>query len=407
MRLMMPVIGIAMVVVAAAIVFTFKIVWDDYAYNQRLVSIEVTAPDGWEVVPYETAHGEAIVNEALAARDTPATTTQGLLRQLADISVDEHKGAVWTFANAEELVVVNMVYGPHRPKRNSIFAQMKLASAGAPKPNLDIEVATVAGRPLILKPRISNVPGAEFPEPVNYRRFNMSFGDEEIDEVLNIAVLTNSSDAAVASALMGINLERANGLLPMPDPTVDAEAGIVTPDQQPLSSALPEPSVAYKALELLVSGRDFGTPWTEALQRVKAGEIADWDAFILAYPDSIEEAPFELLTLLNDGSEEISARSFAATMIDSGREWNAHEHYILTKVVDLESAQSDFEEYMSGDYDIADEVMALIARLPETRATAPSETPDVNARPAVSTGFGQSSQCRIENGVRRCSVGGN
>ncbi|WP_106745169.1 hypothetical protein [Yoonia maritima] len=406
MRFSLALIGVAMVVVAAAIVFTFKIVWDDYVYNQRLVSVEVTAPDGWKVASYLPQHGESIVAESSAPRDAPATTTQRLLRHYADISEDVTAGAVWTFTRDDERVVLSLVFGPHQPpSQGNIFSQMRRASAGSPKPNLDVEVATVAGAPLILKPRTSSVPGEAFPEPVNYRLFTMRLGDEEIDEVLDIKVLTDSTDAAVAAAIMGVDLERANQLLPTPDPNFAISLGIVS--DTPLATSVPEPTVAYRAAEMLENGHDYGAPWNEALRRVKTGEIADWVAMTAAYPDQIQDAPFELLTVLDDGSEENTARYFASAMIDSGRDWNDHEYYILTKVADITTAQSDLAAYLSGDYEVAAEVLALIAGLPETRAVESTSTADVNARPSVSSGFGQSSRCRIENGVRRCSVGGN
>lgn len=406
MRFSLALIGVAMVVVAAAIVFTFKIVWDDYVYNQRLISVEVTAPDGWNVVPYLPEHGETIVAEAVAPRDAPATTTQRLLRDYADVSENVTKGAVWTFVREDERIVLSLAFGPHRPpNQGNIFSQMRRASAGPPKPNLDAEIAMVAGAPLILKPRTSSVPGAAFPEPVNYRRFTMRLGDEAIDEVLDIKVLTNSTDAAVATAIMGVDLERANQLLPAPDPNVSVSLGIVS--DAPLATSVPEPTIAYRAAEMLENGRDYGVPWTEALQRVKSGEIMDWTTLNAEYPDQIHDAPFELLTVLDNGTEENTARYFASAMIESGRDWNDHEYYILTKVADIETAQSDLADYLTGDYEVAPEVLALIAGLPETRVVESISTADVNARPSVSSGFGQSSRCRIENGVRRCSVGGN
>ncbi|KJZ20794.1 hypothetical protein [Loktanella sp. S4079] len=405
MRLMMLAIGVAMVAVAAAIVFTFKIVWDDYVYNQQLVSVEVSAPAGWQVVPYETRHGEAIVVETLAPRDQPASTTQRYLRQFADLSADPHKGAAWTFAQGEELVALTMSFGPQARKAGgSVFDQLRAANA-TPAPVVDVSVATIAGQTLKVKPRLSDIPGEEFPQPVLYRRFAYQIGDPEVDKVLNLSVLTNSSDAAVAQAIASVDLTRANALLPTPDPDLDQSAGIVSAMDGGLLTVAPEPTVAYRALMLLQGGRDFGEPWTEAILKVQNGQITNWDEFAAAYPDSLDDAPYELLNLVTGGSEEVSARYFAGAMLGSGRQWNDHEHYILTKVSQLESAQSDFWEYMSGDYDVAPEVLALIMRLPEERTEPEADAPEVRSRPAVSNGFGQSSQCRMEGGVRRCTVG--
>lgn len=406
MRLMMPLIGLLMLVVAAAIVFTFKIVWDEHVFQQRLVSIEVTAPDGWEVVPYVTAHGEAIVAEPLAAPDAPATTTQRILRALDTVNADVTKGAVWSFVNGDEIVVLKLAFGPHRPVGNSIFDQLSQASAGEPAPNLDIDIATIHGINVVAKPRTSDVPGSDRAEPVSYRRYAMRLGDEEIDEVLDITLLSNSSDAAVANVLMHIDLDRANGLLPTPDPNFAQNSGIVTPDQQPLATTPPLPTIAYIAAGMLADGANLGDPWMDVLARVASAEITDWDHLIALYPDQIADIPLPLFELLDNGSQENAARYFAARLRKSDRTWNDHEHYILGKIVNPESTQADFADYLTGNPDVADDVMALILQLPvsDTVVAVPVETSTgTQGRNTIL----QSEQCRTENGVRRCTVGGN
>jgi hypothetical protein len=410
MRLMMPLVGLLMLVVASAIVFTFKIVWDEHVFQQRLVSIEVTAPDGWDAVPYETAHGEAIVDEALAAADGPATTTQRILRGLESVSNDATKGAVWSFLNGQEIVVMRMEFGPHRPPRNSIFAQLSQASAGAPPPNLDVDVATIHGISLIAKPRISMTPGSDVSVPVNYRRFQMRFGDQEIDEVLDVTIATNASDAAVANALMHVDFARAHGLLPTPDPAFDQSAGIASLDQQPLATTPPAPSLAYVAAGMVESSDDLGDPWMDVLARIKSAEIASWEDLIALYPDEVAQIPLPLFELLDNGSSENAARYFAARMRASDRTWNDHEHYILGKIVSPESSQADLADYLTGSRDVADDVIALILQLP---AAGPDAEPDAGPETGQATGTQgantiiQSEQCRTENGIRRCTVDGN
>ncbi|MCG3266802.1 hypothetical protein [Yoonia sp. I 8.24] len=410
MRLMMPLIGLLMLVVAAAIVFTFKIVWDEHVFQQRLVSIEVSAPDGWEAVPYETSHGEAIVGEPLTASDAPATTTQRILRGLDDVNGDPLKGAVWSFLNGQESVVMRMEFAPHRPPRNNILAQMSQASAGPPPPNLDVDVATIHGITLIVKPRVSTTPDSDIPEPVNYRRFQMRFGDQEIDEVLDVTVTTNASDAAVVNALMQVDFARAHGLLDTPDPAFDQSSGVVTPDQQPLASTAPPPSLAFVAAGMLENGEDLGEPWMDVLARIKADEIADWESLIALYPDDIAQIPLPLFELLDDGSQENAARYFAARMRASDRTWNDHEHYILGKIINPESSQADLADYLTGSPDVADDVIALILQLPETGAEAAIDTGPETGQATGTQGANtilQSENCRIENGIRRCTVDGN
>ena len=406
MRLLMPLVGLLMLVVAAAIVFTFKIVWDEHVFQQRLVSIAVAAPDGWEVVPYETAHGETVVGEPLAAPDAPATTTQRLLRRFDALNGDPTKGAVWSVISGDEIVVLQMAFGPHRPVGNSIFDQLSLASAGEPKPNLDVDIATVRGITLIAKPRVSEVPGSDLAIPVKYRRFAMRLGDEEIDEVLDITLISNSSDAAVAAVLMNVDLERANGLLPTPDPNFVRESGIETPGQTPLATTPPVPTIAYIAAEMIADGVDLGDPWVDALARVRSAEITNWESLIALYPDQSAAVPMPLFELLDDGNQESEARYLAARLRNSDRVWNDHEHYILGKIVNPDSTQADFADYLTGNPDVADDVMALILKLPIEGVAAAVPVETSHGTQGTNTLL-QSEQCRTENGIRRCTVGGN
>lgn len=403
MRLLLPILGALIVVIAGAIVLTFKIALDDYVLRQSLASVEVSAPEGWVVVPFALVHAEAIVNEPLTSREVAATTTQKILRSYSDIAAENADGAIWTFARGEELVIVGIALGPHKPERNNIFTQMRLASAGPAQPDLSIEIAQVMGVPLIMAPRVSYVPGATFPEPVDYRYFTARLGDQTVDEVIDFKVLTNSSDAAVAAAVAGFDFAAANSRLPTPDPTLDVSAGIVTPDGTPLATAAPRSTPAYRAAQLLGSRTDFARPWRQALVQIKTGEIDSWDALSAAYPDEMENVPFELLSVFEVGSDENAARYFASMMIESGRSWNDHEYYILGKVSDLDTTQSDLKDYLTGGYDVAPEVIALIARLPEA-PNAAEQSSETGAR-ATPSSFGQTSRCRIENGVRRCTLG--
>jgi hypothetical protein len=407
MRLMMPIIWLLMLVVAAAIVFVFKIVWDEHVFQQRLVSIEISAPEGWDAVPYETAHGEAIVGEPLAAADAPATTTQSILRGLDAVNADATKGAVRSFIHGDEIIAMRMVFGAHKPKAgDSIFDQLSQAAAGEPEPSRDVEVAKIHGIALMVQPRISEVPGSDRSEPVNYRRFFMRFGDQEIDEVLNVTLISNASDAAVVDALMQVDFTRANGLLPTPDPAFTQSAGIVTPEQQPLATMLPPPSRGFVAAEMLAHGDDLGDPWMGVLEQIKYAEIADWGSLTALYPDEIAQIPMPLFELLDDGSSEDAARYYAARMRASDRTWNDHEHYILGKIVNPESTRADLAEYLDGTPDVADDVMALILQLPdaETATAVPVET---STGTQGANTILQAGECRTENGIRSCTVGDN
>ena len=404
MRLLIG-MGVGMVVVAAAILVLFKGFMDDYVTARSLTSVTVTAPDNWVVAPYKPADGLGITQTHVVSSDGPVDTTGRILAQFDAASSDPIAGAAWTFARGDKMVAVAMTFGEHRPRKVGIAEELGLS----PKPSTqspNVLVATVSGVPFFVTPRISKTPDPASAEPVLYRHFIGTIGDQEIGEVVDIAVLTNGSDADVAGALRGINMEEANDRLPNPWPDISMAAGIETPDQMPLSQTPPPPSFGYRAAELLRGNDAFDPPWQEALERIKSGEIDRWSALTEAYPDDIETVPFALLTVLDDGTATNVARYFAQEMLDSGRDWNNHEHYILTKVANPATEKEDLEIYFSQEYDVAPEVMALIGQLPTERpveAVLPSAG-NANSTPAVRT---SSPDCRIENGVRRCVVGGN
>lgn len=391
--------------VAAAILFLFKGFMDDYVTSQSLTSVTVSAPDDWVVTPYTAADGFEITQTNVVASDGPVDTTGRILAQFDAASSDPIAGAAWTFARDDKMVAVAMTFGEHRPRRIS-FREKLGFSPEPPPPSPNILVATIAGIPFFVTPRISKTPDQAIAEPVLYRHFTGRIGDQEVGEIVDIAVLTNGSDADVAAALSAINMEEANDRLSDPWPDISIAAGIETPNQMPLSQTPPPPSFAYRAAELLWRDEAFGPPWQEALERIKSGEIDGWSALTEAYPDDIETVPFALLTVLDDGTVTNVVPYFAQKMLESGRDWNDHEHYILTKIANPATEKADLEIYFSQEYDVAPEVMALIGQLPTERpdeGVLPSAV-NANSVPAVRT---SSPDCRIENGVRRCVVGGN
>ena len=396
MRLWMAFLGLMIVLVSGAILVTFKVVWDDYVFRQQLVSVPVTVPDGWEGIPYALGLTEAIVEEGFDP-DAPSSTTQRLLQRFETLASDPHQGAVWGFQRENDVIVLAMAFGPHNPVRNNPLAQLTRASSGPPKPNLDVEAGHIMGVPFVAAPRQSQVSGQDFPKPVNYRYFKMRLGDQEVDEVVDITVLTNTSDADVATVLGQVDLTYANAMLPTPDPNLDTSLGIVASHAEGFAILPPPPSVAYRATQVISGGVEFDEPWPEMIERIQNGEIQSWDDLAKHVPDQYQDAPFVIFDLLFDGSEETAARYFANILRVSGREWNGHEAFVLNAIIATGSAQSDFSYYLEADRGVAPEVIALISRLPVERSeeAAPSEAATVT----------QSGNCRIVGGVRRCSFG--
>jgi hypothetical protein len=229
-------------------------------------------------------------------------------------------------------------------------------------------------------------------------------GDQTVDEVLEISVLTNSSDAAVVEMLGLLDVAVLNDRLPTPDPRVMAAAGVQPRDALPLSDVPPRPTPAFRAMALLDTGQTFDAPWQDALVQIRNGEIDTWDELQGIYP-KIDTLPFQLLDVIADGSHDSTARYFAAILSNSGRAWTGHEFHVLSKIAEVGTTQVDLAEYIAGDFEVAPEVLALAKRLPLAPDPALGETRVVQSGAAPATGLKRAATCVMDNGVRRCVVG--
>jgi hypothetical protein len=404
MRILLPVYGLVLAAFAVVILFVFKAGLDDYIATNSLAATQVSAPEGWSARPYRTSDGELITQASFVAN--AGGTTQDILGQYEIPTGGLRDGMLTTVVRGDEMIALRLSYAPHVPKRPTLAERLGRASPkDAGDTPTDGMFATVAGLPVIEQPRFATVPGDAVPVPVNYRYFTTVIGDRTVDEVLEVSVLTNSSDAAVASVLDSLDVVALNARLPTPDPRVIASAGVLTRDPLPLSEQRPRPTPAYRAMQLLDAGEVLDPPWQDALVQIRGGEIETWNDLRSRYP-KIDTLPFRLLEVLDDGSHDSAARYFAAVLTNSGRAWTGHEFHVLSKISDVGTTQADFAEYLAGEYEIAPEVLALVRRLPEAPAPG-AETQVVQSGVLPATGLSNAASCVIDNGVRRCIVGGN
>lgn len=402
MRMMLPIYGLLLAAFAAGILFFFQQGLNDYVASNKLAAAQVSAPAGWSMRPYRTADGEVIAQTKL--EPSIGGTTQERLRQYEIPTDGLRDGALTTFVRGDEMMALRISYAPHAPRRKTMAERLGRGSANAENAAPPEAVfATVAGLPVIEAPSFTDVPGETDPMPVNYRYFTVTIGDQAVDEVIALSILTNSSDAAVASVLEGLDVAALNARLKTPDPRVIASAGILTRDALPLSDMPPRPTPAYRAMQLLDAGQTFDPPWQDALVQIRTGEIMSWDDLRRFYP-KIDSLPFALLEMLDDGSQENSARYYAALLSNSDRVWTGHEYHVLSKITEVGTTQADFAAYLAGEFEVAPEVLALVQRLPETPELGDVETQVLQSGAAPATGFGNAATCVIDNGVRRCTV---
>ncbi|MEL6681068.1 MAG: hypothetical protein AAFQ09_00305 [Pseudomonadota bacterium] len=402
MRLLLTLCGALLVFFAAGAAFVLKAGIDDYVTSNSLASIQIGIPDGWSVKDYQPSDG-AFITQTLDDQSARIGKTAQILADFDIPTGGIDEGAVKTLWRDDEMIAFRIEPAPHIPPRLSLmdrFGRYDADDLG----DADAVFATVAGVPLIVHPRF--IEGVESLIPVNYRYFTMTLGDQSVDDVLEMAFLTNSSDAALLAVVDGIDMGDLNARLPTPDPRVMVSAGVMTRDPLPLSDTPPLPTPAYRAMTLLASGKTFDAPWDDAVLAVRNGKIETWDDLQARYPQ-IDTLPYELLELLDDGSQTNTARYYASLLSRSGRAWSGHEFHVLSTIAEIGSTQADVAEYLAGEYDIAPEILALANRLPPapTATAFPSEVAQSDVLPSV--GFRNAGTCMLENGARRCVIGRN
>lgn len=403
MRILLPLYGLVLVAFAAGFLVVFKSGLDDYVAAKGLAASAVTAPDGWTVRDYETTDG-ALITQVTYDPTVAVDTTQSILAKFETRTGGMRKSTLTTFVRGDERVALRISVAPHVPQRESLAARFgRTEDTDAAATHEDGVFATLAGLPVVEQPRFSYRPNEEMPLPVTYRHFTTMIGDQTVDEVLELSILTNASDAAVLTVLHSLDIEVLYEQAPMPDPRVIVSAGVLTRDALPLSTEPPLPSPAYRAMQLLDAGQEFASPWQEALLDIRMGKIESWNDLQAYYP-RVDTLPVALLDVLDDGSHENAARYFAAILSNSGREWTMHEYHVLATVSAAGTTQADLSDYMTGQIDIAPEVLALAQRLPLDQPPTAPETQVVQTDVAPAVGLSTSETCVIVNGSRRCTV---
>ena len=400
MRIVLPVLGVFLVGFAALCLYLFKEGLDSYLTSRSISSVQIDAPEGWDMQPYIAAHGEEITGDVYLAVPGQPSTTDDILLAFENAAAGTDDGIAWTFRNGDQLVALRMRIAPYVKPRVSMAERLGYeAPAEPPAPDPDTILGAVDGVAIREMPRFADREGDPLPEPVNYRHFVGQIGETSVSEALEMSILTNASDAAVAQVLDRLDMAALNEKLKQPDDHVAAGRGFVPSASEPLSDVPPPPTPAYSALQMLRTAVDLPSKDREILMRVREGEINNWDALQAAYP-KIDDVSFEVLRILDDGAPANTARYYASILANSGREWNTYEHYLLSAVARGGSSQADLGDYLDSGFDVAPEITALIDRLPLESTVSPDA---VAAEP--SGGF--QSGCRIEGGIRRCVVNNN
>jgi hypothetical protein len=403
MRVLLPVLGVGLVIFAAAILYFFKQGLDAYLYGKSLQSVSITAPAGWDVQPYDTLHGELITGATFDPAPAAGTTTNDILFAFEGARLGGKEGIALTFSRGEEKIALRIQIMPFVPRKTSFAERLGYGAPAPAEPPVREVFGSLDALPILIGPRVSMTEGDTVPVPVNYRYLTAQLGDPEAAATAEIALLTNSSDAALAALLGEFDLAALNDRMPTRDATILSGLGFVPRDTGALSDLPPRPTPAYRALTMLQDGRSLDSVNEELLTRIAALEIIDMSDLLRAYP-SLDAIRPDVLQLFEEESQENAARSYARILANSGRAWNNHEYYVLSEIGRPGTSQESLADYLASGHDIAPEVLALVARLPETGRPAPEVVSE--GQPVVRTGLG-AQNCTLQNGVRRCVVGNN
>ncbi len=360
MKIMLPVVGVLLAGLAALSLYLFKQGLDDYLANKSLAAVEIVAPAGVAVVDYDAAQGMALTGRAFNLDPEVTDQTNELLRRFEASAGGIDDGVAQVFVKGEQRVALSLHRAPYVAPPQTLASQLGLDEPN-PEPEIESDVfGTVAGIEVILQPAPERAPDQE---PVSYRHFVVNLGDPGGPETVEITVLTNASDAFVASVFDSLDIAALNERLPEPDVRIVPDGGFVPAADGPLSQTPPTPAPALLAYRALQSGVTLTALDRDVLERVRAGEISDMAGLQARFPDLVAPT-VAMMAVLGQPTPEVSARFAAVRLLKGDRDWSQTEAFILAQVARPDTTQADLLDYLSLRDDIAPEVLALVSQLP-------------------------------------------
>jgi len=374
------------------------------------------APKGWFATPYVTADGEAITKARFSRSPIAKSTTNSILQQFDDAARGRGNAEVITMKRGKQMMAF-LLYVPDqfntRTVRGGIMASIS-ASVGSMSFESPDVFALHHGVPFTQSKQFSKNVSSGAKIPVDYRVFGADVGG-----MFKIKILTNSSDAAVADLMNNVPVGMMIGMLPEPDPHLLVSTEFQTRSTD-LSRDVPGPSVARRAYLLVKTRLDYTPEEKKILNKMVDGYIRTWDDVYEDHGSGIGISA-DILALLGDApalhvSKRIEYDARAYLKMD--REWSETEDRILSGMARQRiQARKDVARYLEDGEEIAEEVIALVRLLPEyydaaavqqtTLADSTITAKELVIRRGTSIGQGTSTfgNCKIELGVRRCTVG--
>jgi len=380
-----------------------------------LVAYLPAAPAGWTRTAYQTADGEALTESVYQSSAVVVSGNNSIMSVFASASNDIN-GAAVTYRTGEEVVAIALSARSSREMRSlrgsimtAIGGNLSGASFGASKEPF----ATLHGVKFEQGGQFSRVVATNANVPINYRKFTASMGGQ-----LSMTIMTNASDATLATVLRGIDVPGLNETLVTPDLTVTAGTGLITRERGTLSTSPPPPTLPYKAYNRLRSGVEgLKEDDVRQLQAMADQRITGWEDVYEEYGMRHRLSP-AIIEVLGPEPElpPVLKVKYTATEMLRGSQWTAYERDIL-QILSRGSitTQSQAQRRLERGRLYAPPVMRLIMELPVEQDVAAVDgdvteaVKEVVIRRGVEVQQGTSlaGDCTIELGTRRCIVDGN
>ncbi len=377
--------------------------------------MEPAAPRGWYPTQYKTVDGEAITQTKLSRGLMVKDSTNTLLTGFNNAARGRGNAIAITYKRGEQMIAF-MMRVPDQLNTNTVHGGMmamvaqQLRSASDFNSGHDGPFALHHGVPFEETRGYVSSPTTNDDIPVDFRVFKGNLADMFV-----FTVLTNSSDAAVAAVLEGIPMGQLIGMLPEPEPHLLISVAFQTRDAEP-STVVPGPSIARRAYMMTKVRLDYSRNdvnlldaiidrrvlvWADAFERFGSGIGVSSDILALL-------GPLPALTTANQ--IEYDARALLLT----SRVWTGDESRILSGMENRRlQDRGDAERFLDDNPILSEVVIDLINMLPEKYTETVLPASDTIARvmvirrgTTINQGESSASVCVIENGVRRCIIGG-
>lgn len=384
-----------------------------------LVNYLPAAPIGWTREGYVTAHGEEVTEATYQPSKVVISGTNSLLARFDRTRTDVN-GAAVTYRSGDEMIAIAITARSDRDMRSlqgsimtAISGNMS-AAAGFGSTSSDRNLfATLDGVPFRMSGGSSKVLATGVEVPTNYRVLTASMGGQ-----LNITIVTNSSDAAIADVMRGIDILGLNTALTIPDLTVTPGTGLITTQIGELAMTPPPPTLTYKAFNRLRSGVDgLKEEDVRLLQNMANGKIKGWPDLYEIYGlnPRLSDPVREILGEEPELAPLLEVKFTAAAMLQSVGRWNRFEVDMLEGLSrERYTTRAAAERRLEKGRIYSPPVLRLIALLPEqeeevvvagsNEESVPLQELIIRRGVEVQQGESATGDCTIELGVRRCIV---